>query len=126
MIKIKPTQKVDPRDINAPNKYYARVVSKGTVDLERLSTIVSRKSTVTEADCYAVLYALVESMEDQLRMGQIVKLDRLGSFQVSVSSKAADSPEAITAKSVTSSKLCFRPDIRLKKSLKNYTYTTKR
>ena len=84
MVKVKSIERPNPQDRTADNKFYAQAIATGTTDLERLAYLVSNQSTVREADCYAVLLSLLHNISDELQQGKIVKLDKLGSFQIGV------------------------------------------
>lgn len=122
MVNFKPIAKVNPQDLTAEKKYYAKAVATGTADLERLAYLVSNQSTVREADCYAVILSLVHNIMDELQQGKIVKLDKLGSFQVGLKSIGMDTLEEVSANAVEKSHLNFRPDTRLKEMLNNLKY----
>ena len=126
MVKIIPISKSNPQDRGAENKFYAQVVSTGKTDLERLAYLVANQSTVREGDCYAVILSLIHNIVDELNQGRIVKLDKLGTFNISVSSNASDTPEAVSANSVKDVRIRFRPDQRIKNSLnkKTMNFTT--
>ena len=126
MVKIIPINKSNPQDRGAENKFYAQVVSTGKTDLERLAYLVANQSTVREGDCYAVILSLIHNIVDELNQGRIVKLDKLGTFNISVSSNASDTPEAVSANSVKDVRIRFRPDQRIKNSLniKTMNFTT--
>jgi predicted histone-like DNA-binding protein len=87
MVELKPIERPNPQDRAADNKFYAQAIATGVTDLERLAYLVSNQSTVREADCVGVLTALLHNMLDELKQGKIVKLDKLGSFQIGVNSK---------------------------------------
>ncbi|GGF68725.1 HU family DNA-binding protein [Wenyingzhuangia marina] len=123
MVKIKPLQKSNPRDLTAEKKFYAQAIATGTTDLERLAYLVSNQSTVREADCYAVILSLVHNIVDELEQGKIVKLDKLGSFQVGVRSLPSETEKEVSANSVKSAHLNFRPDTKLRSLLKNVGFT---
>ncbi|MDO6803812.1 HU family DNA-binding protein [Wenyingzhuangia sp. 1_MG-2023] len=122
MVEIRPIQKVNPQDLTAEKKFYAQAVATGTVDLERLAYLVANQSTVREADCYAVILSLVHNIVDELQQGRIVKLDKLGSFQVSVRSTGVETVEEVSTYSVKKAHLNFRPDTRLKEMLNNLRF----
>ncbi|WP_010136832.1 HU family DNA-binding protein [Ochrovirga pacifica] len=122
MIELKSLAKVNPQDRQADKKYYAQAVATGTTDLERLAYLVSNQSTVREADCYAVISSLVHNIVDELKQGKIVKLDKLGSFQVGVKSKGLETQEQVSIHAVQKSHLNFRPDLRLKEMLNNLRF----
>ena len=97
MVKLIPISKSNPQDRVAENKYYAQVVSSGKTDLERLAYLVANQSTVREADCYAVILSLLHNIVDELKQGKIVKLDKLGSFQIGINSDAVETAEPTEA-----------------------------
>lgn len=113
MVKLTTIQRPNPKNKDAAKKFYAQVVSSGTVDLERLAYLVSNQSTVREGDCYAVILSLVHNIVDELKQGKIVKIDRLGSFQLAVSAKGVDSYKDVNPSVIKSVRVNFRPDKRL-------------
>jgi predicted histone-like DNA-binding protein len=117
MVKITAINKSNPQDRAADNKYYAQVVANGKTDLERLAYLVSNQSTVREADCYAVILSLLHNVVDELKQGKIVKLDKLGSFQIGINSSSAETAEEVTANLVNNVRIKFRPDKRMKDSI---------
>ena len=123
MVKIIPIRRPNPQDRTAENKFYAQVVSKGNTDLERLAYLVSNQSTVREADCYAVLLSLLHNIMDELKQGRIVKLDKLGSFQIGVRSEGTSSLEELTVNAVKKVHVNFRPDARMREMLENVKFT---
>ncbi|MBS3992794.1 MAG: DNA-binding protein [Bacteroidetes bacterium] len=117
MVNIKSVAKSNPQDPNAENKYYAKAVATGEVDLERLAYLVSNQCTVRESDCYAVLFALQHNIMDELKQGKIVRLGTIGSFQVGVSSTAAEKSEDVGIQTVASAHLNYRPSKRMRDML---------
>jgi predicted histone-like DNA-binding protein len=123
MVKLTIIERPNPQDRAAENKFYAQAIATGTTDLERLAFLVSNQSTVREADCYAVLLSLLHNVADELSQGKIVKLDKLGSFQIGVSSKGIATAEELSASAVKKAHINFRPDKRLRTVLKNVAFT---
>lgn len=123
MVKIKAIERANPIDRTAPKKFYAHAIANKEVNLERLAYLVSNQCTVRESDCFAVLFALQHNILDELSQGNIVRLDNLGSFQVGVRSEGADLENEVSADSVKSAHLNFRPSKRLKKMLKNVEFS---
>lgn len=123
MVKLTIIERPNPQDRAAENKFYAQAIATGTTDLERLAFLVSNQSTVREADCYAVLLSLLHNIADELSQGKIVKLDKLGSFQIGVSSKGIATSEELSASAVKKAHINFRPDKRLRSVLKNVDFT---
>jgi predicted histone-like DNA-binding protein len=123
MVKLTSIERPNPQDRAAANKFYAQAISTGTTDLERLAYLVSHQSTVREADCYAVLISLMHNVIDELAQGRIVKLDKLGAFQIGIRSEGVATPEEVTVNLVKKSHINFRPDKRLRKMLQNVEFT---
>jgi predicted histone-like DNA-binding protein len=123
MVKLTSIERPNPQDRAAENKFYAQAIATGTTDLERLAYLVSNQSTVREADCYAVLLSLLHNIGDELAHGKIVKLDKLGSFQIGVSSEGVATQEELSTSAVKKAHINFRPDKRLRNVLKNVDFT---
>jgi predicted histone-like DNA-binding protein len=123
MVKVKTIERPNPQDRLADNKFYAQAIATGTTDLERLAYLVSHQSTVREADCYAVLISLMHNVIDELEQGRIVKLDKLGSFQIGVRSEGVATREEVSINLVKTSHINFRPDKRMRKMLQKVDFT---
>ncbi len=121
MVVLNTIQKVNPQDLAAENKYYAQVVSTGKTDLQRLAYLVSNQSTVRAGDCYAVILTLLHNIVDELKQGKIVKLDHLGSFQLSIQSEGVNTPGEVNQSLVKDVRINFRPDKELKSLLNTKT-----
>lgn len=119
MLKIKSVSKRNPQDIGAPNKFYASPVYDGRVDLNELAWFAAKQSTVSRADCYAVLISLVDLVTYQLSQGKIVELGELGNFRLSVSSEGQDLAEELTASAIKRAKVLFSPGAEIKAMLKS-------
>ncbi|SFS53588.1 HU family DNA-binding protein [Lutibacter maritimus] len=117
MVTIKPLERRNPQDVNAENKYYAKAISQGVIDFERLAYLVSNQCTVRESDCYAVLRALEHNIMDELKQGKIVQLGGLGNLQVGVTSKGEINAEEVSANTVKKAHLNFRPGAKLRDML---------
>lgn len=122
MIAIKSLQRVNPRNVEAPKKYYVQAVSAGKTDLDRLAYLISNQSTVRKPDCYAVLEALLHNMMDELREGRIIELGNIGNFQIGVSSEAAETEDDVSSNLVKKAKVSFRPARALREMLKTVNY----
>ncbi|WP_159949033.1 HU family DNA-binding protein [Polaribacter septentrionalilitoris] len=121
-IKFRPLERVNPQDITAPKKYYAAVKTNGSVDFETLAEQISDQCTVTETDCLAVLNVLEQNIVRELGQGRIVRLGKLGNFQVSLSSEGVTTEAEVSAANITNSRIIFRPAKKLRNLLKNLTF----
>lgn len=117
MIVIKSLSRLNPQDLTAENKFYAKAISQGVIDFERLAYLVSNQCTVRESDCYAVLRALEHNIMDELKQGKVVQLGGLGNLQVGVSSKGEEMSENVSGNSVKKAHINFRPGAKLRDML---------
>lgn len=121
-VKFKVVSRRNPQDIAAPEKFYATAIADGEIDLERLAELIAYQCTVTEADCYAVLLSLEHNTIEELNQGRIVRLGRLGSFQIGINSEGEDTSEAVTAASIIKNRILFRPGKKLRNMLSTLAY----
>ena len=121
-VKFKVVSRRNPQDIAAPEKFYANAIGDGETDLDVLARAISIQCTVTEADCYAVLVSLEFNIINELEQGRIVKLGRVGSFQVGISSEGKVTAEEVNSSAIIKNRIRFRPGKRLRSFLKDVTY----
>ena len=81
----------DGRTDKANNKWFARAVNVGTAETDELAEAIAYSTTVTPADCRAVLKALGVAIRDMLRNSRAVKLDNIGTFKAGIQCKGAES-----------------------------------
>lgn len=53
MINLSIVQRANPKDLNAPRKYYVSTKSSGEIYLDTMSELISEKCTLTETDVLA-------------------------------------------------------------------------
>lgn len=98
--------------------YYPCAVSNGEVNLDRLASIVASQSTVSRADCYAVIISLSQAIGESLSEGRIVKIDNLGTFQITLQGMPADTPEDLGKSNIKGAKIIYKPAQDFEKYLK--------
>jgi predicted histone-like DNA-binding protein len=121
-IKFKAVEKHNPLQKESQRKYYASAVVQKKLSLDELASLISDGSTVRRNDIYAVLIGLVDVTKRELAQGNLVQLGDLGSFTVNVSSEGKETPEALTAHHIESSKIIFRPAVQLRDMLKTLRF----
>ena len=104
------------------NYYHGQAVKNGELTMDKLAKRINNSTTITQTDCYAVLKSMKEHIIDALTEGQVVVLDDLGRFQVTLQGKCYNqeamqrddfSPSAF----IKGHKIVFRPDVNLKKEV---------
>ena len=114
--------RINPRDKEAPPKYYGRVQANGDVNIREMSERIQQTCTVHKADVQAVLLALEDVITDALKGGEIVRLGDLGTFQIGISSKGAVTEEDYDASLITKARINFRPGLALAGILSGLSY----
>lgn len=112
----------NPAKKNDPAKYYAQVQTSNVQDFKTLTRAVSDSCTVTSSDSKAVLDAFMNQMLRALASGEIVRLNDLGSFRLSVSSKGTESEKEFKAHMITKARIIFTPCKELKEMLKTLSF----
>ncbi len=121
-IKFKVLPRKNPQNMVAPEKFYAAAVADGETNLDKLAELISYQCTVTEADCYAVLMSLEHNIVSELKEGRIVKLGRLGNFQVGLSSEGLATAEEVSSSAITKKRILFRPGKKLRNLLNELSF----
>lgn len=107
----------NPRNPEAPPKYYPSVVSSGREGIRDIANRIAEISTVSSVDTMAALESLLMVLPRILANGNIVDLGDLGSFWLRVKTEGAENEADVTARNITSVQMQFRPGKEFKRSL---------
>src|SRR5450759_4718531 len=116
-------KKVDKTKPEKQVRYYAVPVSSKLVSVKRLSRIISDRCSLTGSDVVACIDALAHVIEEQIHDGNSVCLKGLGIFWLAASSPGFETPEECTPSNVFAKRICFLPEMDLKKNLANVEFT---
>lgn len=97
--------------------YYPYPQRPGTYGLDEIAKQISKQSTLSEIDVHGVLFALVNEITEKVSQGNIVQLDRLGTFKLTLKSNYQESPEDVKPACITGSRLVFLPSTYIKRKL---------
>ena len=105
------------------NYFHGAAIKTGELTMEKLAKRINNSTTVTQSDCYAVLKSMKDHIIEALTEGQVVVLDDLGRFQVSLQGKSYPgdvlaSEEFKPSEMIKGHKIVFRPDPRLKEEVR--------
>ena len=103
--------------------FHGVAVKTGELNFEKLAKRINNSTTITQADCYAVLKSMKDQIIEALTEGQVVVLEDLGRFQVSLQGKCYNAatladPEFKPAEMIRNWKVVFRPEPRLKEEIR--------
>ena len=113
----------NPKGIEGVDYFHGQAIKTGELTMEKLAKRINNSTTVTQGDCYAVLKSMKEHIIEALTEGQVVVLDDLGRFQVTLQGKCYNAETLADEEFVPSSyikghKIVFRPDARLKEEVR--------
>ena len=103
--------------------FHGQAIKTGELTMEKLAKRINNSTTVTQSDCYAVPKSMQEHIIEALTEGQVVVLDDLGRFQVTLQGKCypkevLNHKEFSPSAMIRGHKILFRPDAALKKEVK--------
>ena len=99
--------------------FHGAAIKTGELTMEKLAKRINNSTTVTQSDCYAVLKSMKDHIIEALTEGQVVVLDDLGRFQITLQGKCYNADtmaeETFSPSSyIKGHRIVFRPDPRLK------------
>ena len=121
-VKFKSAERVNPRDLTLPRKFYAQIINGDDVSFDELAVLISKVSSLNYGEILGVLGTLIEIIEMQLQYGRQVHLNSLGTFYLTLISGGQDAPDEFTSDDIHGARIRFRPGKRLKKLAKNLDY----
>ncbi|MGL5730854.1 MAG: HU family DNA-binding protein [Bacteroidales bacterium] len=112
-IKYVLVERPNPQDRNAPKKFYANAVVRGSMGLEGLAERIAGSSTASKGDIMLVLTALGEQLQQLMMEGYSVKVDGLGTFRVTINGIGSDTPEEFSSSLIRKFSIRYRPEVDL-------------
>ena len=102
--------------------FHGQAIKTGELTMEKLAKRINNSTTISQADCYAVLKSMKDNIIEALGEGQVVVLDDLGRFQVSLQGKCypkevLNAEDFSPSKQIKSHRIVFRPEVGLKKEI---------
>jgi putative DNA-binding protein len=122
-VKYSVIQRKNPLKPKDTPKFYAQVQSSGEENFKSMASAVADRCTVTASDAKGVLDAFMTVMLQRLQNGQIVRINDLGSFRMSATSKGAETEEDFKAGGITKARIIFTPCKDLKDMCKVISFT---
>ena len=98
-------------------KLYPQLVTSGTITLKDLMKHASKHSGFNPAVVQGIVTFLEDAMVEYLAQGYHVKLDNIGTFSASLTSRKVKNKDEIRAKSIHFDNVNFRADKKLRKRI---------
>jgi predicted histone-like DNA-binding protein len=121
-VKFKSVERVNPKDLTLPRKFYAQIINGDDVSFDELAELISKVSSLNYGEVLGILGTLIEIIEMQLQYGRQVHLNSLGTFYLTLISDGKDTSDGLTSDDIQGARIRFRPGKRLKKLAKNLDY----
>lgn len=110
------------KNLKTFNKYYARAVYLGTVQLADMAEKIQNNCSVKKSDVLAVLTELAEVMTSELQDSKVVKIAGLGSFKLALKCVGADCLKDFSAaKNIKKVHIRFSPETHVDAGSKTRT-----
>ena len=121
-VKFKAVERVNPRDLTLPKRFYAKLKRGDDVSFEELAEEISKVSSLNYGEVMGALGTFIVFIEIHLSHGRPVRLSTLGTFYLSLNSEGVDTEEELTSDAIKKAHIRFRPGKRLKKLARNLDY----
>ena len=120
-ILVKPVQRINPLDKEAPKKWYVTQVTTAQADETEVAMELADETTLNPSEAMMAIRQLRKILLRRLLGGESVKLGNWGSFSVTLSSLGVPTKEEVNAKNIKSVNLNFQPDEAFKTDLQKAT-----
>ena len=121
-MKYKLIQRINPQQATASKKWFATPVMRSKVDIERLSKVISGRSSLTTGDIRSVIENLIDVLPEYLLNGDSVNLGKLGTLRVSFSSEGVDNTDTFVINMIKGQRILFTASPDLKRQLDNLKF----
>jgi len=120
LVQRKDFSKDAPKD---GKKYYASIVSNGTVSTDELCESIAEETALTSADAKSFMDRLPRILARHLREGRNVQVGELGSFRPTLGSRGADTKGDFNAATMMKRPgIMFTPGRKLQEARNNTTF----
>jgi predicted histone-like DNA-binding protein len=107
-LRIKAVSRKNPQNPTATPLWYANAISTGKVGIDELAEGISLASTMSRADIYGVIVALVDEIVTQLADGKIVVMGKLGTLRMTVNSEGVEAENKVASSQVKKINVRYR------------------
>jgi predicted histone-like DNA-binding protein len=121
-VKYNVIERVNPRDITLPRKFYANIKYGDDVKFNDLVGLISQFSTINQGDIHGVIQTLLHVIPYELNFGRSIHLGDFGTFYLTLESDGKESEDEFYHSDIKRAKLRFRPGMSVKKMLKTLEF----
>jgi predicted histone-like DNA-binding protein len=114
---LKPVQRRNPADEDAPMKWYPVQYTTKLVDETEVAELIADETTLNPMEAQMAIRQLRKVVQRLLLDGKSVKLGNWGTFNVTLNTEGADTKDALTARNVKMVNINFQPGTELKAAM---------
>lgn len=103
-------------------KFYGQVQSGEECTFDAITRTAADRSTVTSADAKAVMDNVMNIAIERLKSGNIIRINDLGSFRLSISTEGTDTKEEFNQSKIKKARIIYTPCKDLKTFLKTLEF----
>lgn len=124
---IKPIQRANPADLDAPKKWYVTQVTISQVDENQISDEMAEGTTLDSSEAMMALRQFRKVLLKHLLAGESVKMGNWGSFSITLTSSGVDTKDKVTTNLIRNVNLNFQADKTFKDELQkaNFVWVNK-
>ncbi|MCR9154770.1 MAG: hypothetical protein NXI09_11715 [Bacteroidetes bacterium] len=116
-VEFKVIQRSNPQAQSAAPFFYAMAVRGKALDIDRLYELNSAALRYVRV-MFTVLIRMLNIILRELKEGRVIRLAKLSTFAVSVSSSGHSTDEEVNANSITKARILYRAEKELRDMLK--------
>lgn len=114
---LKPVQRHNPLDKDAPMKWYPVQYTTKMVNENEVAELIADETTLNPMEAQMAIRQLRKVVQRLLLDGKSVKLGNWGTFNVTLNTEGAATKEALTARNVKMVNINFQPGEELKTAM---------
>ncbi len=114
---LKPVQRHNPARPDEPMKWYPVQYTTKLVDETEVAEMIADETTLNPMEAQMAIRQLRKVVQRLLLDGKSVKLGNWGTFNVTLSTEGAETPETLTARNVKTVNINFQPGDELKTAM---------
>jgi predicted histone-like DNA-binding protein len=118
-ISYRPVRRKNPRDLQAPAKYYPNPVYVGKLSAREIAKLITETTSFSPSDTIGIIQALIDTLPRFLEEGYIIQLGDFGTFRLTFEGAGAGRPEEVSAKNIKALRYNFLPGQGLTENLKS-------
>ena len=114
---LKPVQRANPSDPDAPKKWYPVQYTTKMVDENEVAMLIADETTLNPMEAAMAIRQLRKVVQRLLLDGKSVKLGDWGTFNVTLNTEGAERKEDLTARNVKRVNVNFQPADEMKAAM---------